>query len=89
MFMINASHRKQKDKWARIISAVGSLIREVSWDVNALFFNLNDSCLLLFFCFKGRKKGTSELLGTYNTYVPLASSDHKGYKLHQLRQETL
>lgn len=34
-------------------------------------------------------KGTSELLGTRNTYVPLASSDHKGYSLRQLRQESL
>lgn len=33
-------------------------------------------------------KETFELLGTHNTYVPLASSDHKGYKLHQLRQES-
>ena len=36
-----------------------------------------------------RGKATSELLGTYNTYIPLASSDHKGYKLHQLLQESL
>lgn len=60
----------------KIISAVGSLILEICWDLKTLFFTLNGSCLLFFFFFSVLKvegqKVTSELLGSHNTYVPLA-----------------
>lgn len=64
---VNNKHFSRKiDKWDTIISAVGSLIWDISWDLNALFFNLNASC---FICplFIRKEEGTSELLGTHNT----------------------
>lgn len=73
MLMINTSHREE-DKWDKIIYAVGSPILETSWDLKICFSLL--VVVVYFFFFPVLKvegqKGTSELLGTHNTCVPLA-----------------